>query len=207
MEQAAPDSRQEGQQSKDIQKRRRVLYKTDRNTGDKVMKTSELTGAALDWAVAKCLREHIDVDWFIERRNETEYFRYSTDWAQGGPIIERERLTLKPERDNKTADEFWTAISLIRIDDYRIIEFGPTPLIAAMRCYVAYRLGDEVEIPDVLLPNTQPGNCPECGEPADIWEAIAQQWMCSYCNWKGRQPTRPEQTPYSSTDERHHIWC
>jgi len=27
---------------------------------------------------------------------------------------------------------------------------GPTPLIAAMRCYVASKLGDEVEIPQEL---------------------------------------------------------
>jgi hypothetical protein len=27
---------------------------------------------------------------------------------------------------------------------------GPTPLIAAMRCYVASKLGDEVEIPSEL---------------------------------------------------------
>lgn len=26
--------------------------------------------------------------------------------------------------------------------------YGPTPLIAAMRCYVASKLGEEVEIPD-----------------------------------------------------------
>ncbi len=28
---------------------------------------------------------------------------------------------------------------------------GPTPLIAAMRCYVASKLGDEVDIPEELL--------------------------------------------------------
>lgn len=27
---------------------------------------------------------------------------------------------------------------------------GPTPLIAAMRCYVASKLGDNVEIPEKL---------------------------------------------------------
>jgi hypothetical protein len=29
--------------------------------------------------------------------------------------------------------------------------FGPTPLIAVMRCYVALKLGDEVEIPEELI--------------------------------------------------------
>jgi hypothetical protein len=27
---------------------------------------------------------------------------------------------------------------------------GPTPLIAAMRCYVASKLGDEIDIPEEL---------------------------------------------------------
>lgn len=31
------------------------------------------------------------------------------------------------------------------------MRYGPTPLIAAMRCYVASKLGDEVEIPEELL--------------------------------------------------------
>ena len=35
------------------------------------------------------------------------------------------------------------------IDDDGLI--GPTPLIAAMRCYVASKLGDDVDIPEELL--------------------------------------------------------
>jgi hypothetical protein len=30
------------------------------------------------------------------------------------------------------------------------MQYGDTPLIAAMRCYVASKLGDEVEIPKEL---------------------------------------------------------
>jgi hypothetical protein len=69
--------------------------------------------------------------------------RYSTDWAQGGPIIEREHIS--------AAYAYWGEWEAW--DDktmpppkYR----GPTPLIAAMRCYVASKLGDEVEIPEEL---------------------------------------------------------
>jgi hypothetical protein len=57
-------------------------------------KTSELTGAALDWAVAKCkgmsaemLSEFDEGDWLYAGSG-----RYSTDWSQGGPIIERESI-------------------------------------------------------------------------------------------------------------------
>lgn len=69
-----------------------------------------------------------------------EGFEPSTDWTQGGPIIERERLHLKPVGNT------------YRCYDYNatIWEYGPTPLIAAMRCYVASKLGGEVEIPEEL---------------------------------------------------------
>lgn len=45
---------------------------------------------------------------------------------------------------------------------------------------------------DFERPNTAPGTCPECGQPANIWAAISQQWECSFCNWKGRNPIREE---------------
>jgi hypothetical protein len=51
------------------------------------MKTSELTGAALDWAVTKC--EGFDHE---VTSSEWGMWGWATDWAQGGPIIERERL-------------------------------------------------------------------------------------------------------------------
>ena len=103
------------------------------------MKTSELTGAALDWAVAIC--EH-NVGW--EPEGEDRDF-YSTDWAQGGPIIERERITWTGQSSvirKNLGNHKWTNFE----------EFGPTPLIAAMRCYVASKLGYEIEIPEELTP-------------------------------------------------------
>jgi hypothetical protein len=66
-------------------------------------------------------------------------YHYSTDWAQGGPIIEREKMTLE------WTGEDWMAY--IRHDEEY---FGPTPLIAAMRCYVASKLGDAVEVSNEL---------------------------------------------------------
>ena len=99
------------------------------------MKTRELTGAALDWAVTKIE---------AERKLFTIYPQYitpySTDWAQGGPIIQREELSsLKCYSTNE-----WGCLN------GEIFCEGPTPLIAAMRCYVASKLGDEVEIPEEL---------------------------------------------------------
>jgi hypothetical protein len=113
------------------------------------MKTSELTGAALDWAVAKCEGEdYCDHDGMNGIGIAFEATRYSTDWSQGGPIIEREMIKLEYR------DAAWSALMVYENDDTEDVfaseEFGPTPLIAAMRCYVASKLGDNVEIPEEL---------------------------------------------------------
>jgi hypothetical protein len=100
------------------------------------IKTAELTGAALDWAVAKCVGYRLDL------APEGSYTP-STDWAQGGPIIEREKIVLSPDIHHTR----WSAT--LRGEAY--IYWAQTPLIAAMRCYVASKLGDEVEIPEELV--------------------------------------------------------
>jgi hypothetical protein len=98
------------------------------------MKTSELQGAALDWAVAKC---EVGAE-FIGEIDDPHF--YSTDWAQGGPIVEREQIALYLGGDDEwMADDGWKRAT------------GPTPLVAAMRGYVAMKLGDEVEIPFELM--------------------------------------------------------
>ena len=115
------------------------------------MKTSELTGAALDWAVAKCIYEPDDVvicDGRVFAYDDaTKGFNPSTDWAQGGPIIERERISVWFERhdDVDSGLPIWFAQ-----DGYAPAMQGQTPLVAAMRCHVAGILGDEVEVPDGL---------------------------------------------------------
>jgi hypothetical protein len=125
------------------------------------MKTNELTGAALDWAVAKC-EERItgfNLGGGLQVRGRTEegaelpdawdlWYEWhpSTDWEQGGPIIEREGIAVRMSFDDE--HKGWTAI--IWAHKTTFFEDGPTPLIAAMRCYVASKLGDEVEIPEEL---------------------------------------------------------
>jgi hypothetical protein len=111
------------------------------------MKTHELTGSALDWAVAKCEGEdYSPVTTYSGIGAEFPPTNYSTDWSQGGPIIEREGIDIAVSESG----EEWNAqyrFKKIRDDEYWS---GPTPLIAAMRCYVASKLGDEVEIPEGL---------------------------------------------------------
>ena len=117
------------------------------------VKTSNLTGINLDWAVAKAEGMEIDgptvitgkfyrddegLEWVVECEP-------TTNWTQVGPIIERERISVVS--DSHEIKEGWIAESY----QGNIQQFGPTPLIAAMRCYVMSRFVDEIEIPQELF--------------------------------------------------------
>lgn len=119
------------------------------------MKTNQLTGDALDWAVVKC---ECDMPAPFKSipvvlNGTVRVFRGdmglhsapispSTNWAQGGMIIEREGIAVW-----QFDDVTWRAMGKDAVPDPME---GTTPLIAAMRCYVASKLGDEVEIPTEL---------------------------------------------------------
>ncbi|MHB8123381.1 MAG: phage protein NinX family protein [Desulfuromonadaceae bacterium] len=119
------------------------------------MKTAEITvqyldhlgtdltvvNAAQSRAVAKCLGD--DISYGL-----TDDERYSTDWAQGGPIIGRIKgLQIKNWLESRPETCCEAHIHTYEGD---WIQFGSTPLIAALRCYVSVKLGDEVEVPDDL---------------------------------------------------------
>jgi hypothetical protein len=102
------------------------------------LKTTELQREALDRMVAKC-----EVGDAINEIDDPHF--YSADWALAGPIIEREKLCI-----TASVEGDWTAFCVSDEMDMQWICRGPTPLIAAMRCYVASQLGDEVEVPEEL---------------------------------------------------------
>jgi hypothetical protein len=93
------------------------------------MKISELTGAALDWAVAKC--EGVLMRWERSTHDEAPLeYSPSTDWAQGGPIIEREWIDL-----HCVNDALWEAE--INASAYHNRKNGPNTLdcrYAVLRC-------------------------------------------------------------------------
>ncbi len=130
------------------------------------IKVSEATLTQLNWLVAKArgaigVRLHTyrginpgPAVWVVDWEHdwvELSSLDYSTDWAQGGPIIERESIGFT--QGNEVCDDWVASYSWVmprmEIDD-SVEGIGPTPLIAAMRCYVASKLGDEVEIPEEL---------------------------------------------------------
>lgn len=104
-------------------------------------RVEELEVALLDAAVAKA--EGLDFvllsDCLLPARMRTGdgRFRPSVLWDEGGPIIERERISL-----TERGADGWFA-------DLRGVSpiMGSTPLIAAMRAYVASKFGQEVELP------------------------------------------------------------
>jgi hypothetical protein len=128
------------------------------------IKTSELINLALDYAVAVAeggsnFRSD-GLTWSFNLHGKTKVlasrwaapmiFCPSTNWAHGGPLIEREKITL---RVNACLPDHWAAF----IDfggsccNVKARQSGTTPLIAGMRALVAAHLGDEVEIPEDLL--------------------------------------------------------
>jgi len=130
------------------------------------VKTSELIDAALDFAVAQAIGTKPVYNW---RAFGVKHYGawetdpafgsavmlrpYSSDWAQGGPIIDREIGNLwKHNKLDPNEPDVWTAAAYRKAPDGTMLyyEDGPTPLIAAMRCYVASKLGDEVDIPKEL---------------------------------------------------------
>jgi hypothetical protein len=126
------------------------------------VKTSELTDKLLDWAVTKCevSARGVHADYLMPRVFENMHdqhdFNYSTNWSQGGPIIEREKLHVwwdypyTDDEGNKYGDH-WCAEGGSEDDNIVIVYgTGPTPLIAAMRCYVTGKLGEEIDMPEEL---------------------------------------------------------
>ena len=144
------------------------------------IKTNELKDQALDWAVAKCEGDKLfraclgrPDDWngaayragdTTDERWETRVqvanvawfadytYNPSINWSQGGPIIERERPTLSHSPYDHVVygrEQPWCAEKRGRMS------YGPTPLIAAMRCYVASVLGTEVEVPNKVTGETE----------------------------------------------------
>lgn len=141
----------------------------------KKVKTSDLSGTALDWAVAKCRGfEGLDDDLWLVRKGIADMplsaYNPSTDGSQAGPIIDREYIsTVFCSGDLGESSNYWVATKSQQSWQYAYIPhndqndersisiyknevyFGPTRLIAAMRCYVASKLAAAVDVPEELL--------------------------------------------------------
>lgn len=114
------------------------------------IKVSELAGAKLDYWVAKAEGRKLELregEWFVENNDrdymfELEFYTPHKDWSSAGPLIERELISLEG-----TFNGWGTVYWIAKVTPSGAPKQGPTPLIAAMRAYVASKFGDEVEVP------------------------------------------------------------
>lgn len=114
---------------------------------ESTLKVSELEGAELDYWVAKA------EGFFLLGVGKctligNDEFSPSKNWSQGGPIIEREQITIYSPNIGDVPDVPWSANILGDLTDKGIVGqaegYGPTPLIAAMRAFVASKFGEKV---------------------------------------------------------------
>lgn len=114
------------------------------------VKTKELEGDALDWAVTVAMtpimgyKAWVQAD--INKGIVPAGCHYSSDWLIAGPIIEAEMIDLVYRPGDKKPG-FWDSYGPRTPHGFS----ADTPLVAAMRCFVASKLGDEIEIPEELL--------------------------------------------------------
>jgi hypothetical protein len=135
------------------------------------IKTSELSGVALDWAVAQVVDRKLDThqakiglyvdNWDANVNSKFVQWSPSTDWSQGGPLIERfcsrmatngDRSGPDPDTGNHYEDpHVWS--SCVGLGSHGRVGYGQgrTALIAACRAIVAAKLGDEVDVPEGLV--------------------------------------------------------
>ena len=116
----------------------------------KTVKVAEATERQLDWLVARIEGDELP-------KSGGKGLDYSSDWEAGGPIIERECIAVLPPMTRRIGAErhafpvdYWRAMLQRDENESATHGRGPTPLIAAMRCYVASRLGDTAEVPEEL---------------------------------------------------------
>lgn len=110
------------------------------------IKTQNLTGRALDWAVAEAYYQKsppLKSHFFVLHKHGKMTYPYSTAWDWGGPIIEREEVLFTRTNDGEMYHAW-----IVRLNASAT---GPTHLTAAMRCFVESRLGDEVDVPEELI--------------------------------------------------------
>jgi len=126
------------------------------------VKTNELFGLALDWAVAQVDGALDGIPWVYDNAEcyyshddtadgYSEVWKPSKEWEQAGVLIERHGIGVakfyEPVDGAVTDGNWWAALSpddAIRCD-------APTPLVAAMRVIVAMQFGESIDVPSKLI--------------------------------------------------------
>lgn len=116
------------------------------------VKTAELSGYALDWAVGVACKDseprlYQDIRGFWLIGPFGKPWNPSVDWSQGGPLIEKfgiefKRVPLQPPIYSMLA-------GLNTGVDWAL---GETHLVAACRAIVGMQMGVTVQVPEELIP-------------------------------------------------------
>ena len=119
-----------------------------------VMHNQALSGLALNWAVAKALGHEVT----IANKDESHQKIILVD---DGDTVD---LVFEPSKNPTQGDQLITKFGLIvepfkgDTDDWRCFEFteghasqGETKYIAAMRCILLMKIGEEIQVTDELL--------------------------------------------------------
>ncbi|MGY6030691.1 phage protein NinX family protein [Phytobacter sp. AG2a] len=126
------------------------------------IKTAELSGRALDWAVAiadrqldDCSAEGMSI--LIDRQKAYRpVFDYSGNWEKCGPLIEKFKISCYASVDPENGKLYhWVAVNEKLPYAKRRGHTADDPKIAICRAVVASKLGDEVDIPDELMESQQ----------------------------------------------------
>ena len=118
------------------------------------IKTGDLTGPALDWAVQEieyqrmvAEGEHVK-QWVLDdHRAGSCSAHYSTDWLWGGPLLNQHKIS-------RTIDHsgLWIAYAGYNLnDEQRHMQCDRSELVAGLRCLVALNLGEVVDVPEEML--------------------------------------------------------
>lgn len=137
------------------------------------VKTNELIGPALDWAAAQVpgalelIVKKAEYDQPFKRDEDghiyllreptdgyTVLFQPSTDWAQGGPLIDEYEICIicLPTCDpiiERLGGGDWSAKT--RESDHDYSRLSPTPLVAACRAILRAKFGDIISVPKELM--------------------------------------------------------
>jgi hypothetical protein len=133
-----------------------VTYATPSTEALLKVKTADMTTRQMNWAVAICLG-FTEFDFWhtgaVTTRYEngvTVHHAYCDNWAQGGPIIDQMKSYCQ-EKNEETGECYCSTLSVAEDwHNHPVAGLGSTPLIAAMRCFLASRLGDEIGMPKEL---------------------------------------------------------
>lgn len=127
------------------------------------LKTAELSGIALDWAIARLTRSEGQVRIFRPHRwNDKGYIevhQFGSTWSrydpsttiQGNALIDEHKISTVIEAYDPST---WRASNGVELGNHYRFDnecHGDTRLIAAMRCICLVKYGEEIEVPAMLV--------------------------------------------------------